>query len=292
MKYADVSCALILFSISCATIAAGQSLPVTIIDQNSYWRYTFSPEEGWNNIDYNSSSWDIGICPFSNGATGGHDTCPSGIEIFTGFPLNKTLYARDEFELTKIPESGKLYLAYANAMTVYLNGINLGLRTHEGCGSYWNDEISVSGFRIGKNVLACVVEAGNESAFFDAMLTEVDLAENNTSNNLIPKMDHGAMNQLKVTFETTGGIGGLMITKIVDSEKLPADQADRLRQLVKASHFFELPAATPYIGPTRDFFHYKVTIESEGIKHTVESDEPAVPSELEPLLEWLRTSEP
>ena len=93
---------------------------------------------------------------------------------------------------------------------------------------------------------------------------------------------------MRVTFETTGGFAGLTTAKTIDSDKLPAEQANRLLQLVNASNFFNLPTPIPYRGPARDYFHYKLIIESEGKKHTLEVDEPAAPSELKPLIQWLR----
>ena len=97
---------------------------------------------------------------------------------------------------------------------------------------------------------------------------------------------------MRATFETTGGLGGLSMTKTIDSDKLPIEQANRLHQLVDASNFFNLPIAIPYRGPMRDFFHYKLIVESEGKIHTIEVDEPVAPSELKPLLQWLRTCKP
>jgi hypothetical protein len=94
---------------------------------------------------------------------------------------------------------------------------------------------------------------------------------------------------MRVTFETTGGFGGLTRTKTIDSDKLPTEQANRLRQLIDASNLFDLPATIAYSGPARDFFQYRLTVESEGKKHTIAVDEPAAPSELKPLLQWLRT---
>jgi len=82
------------------------------------------------------------------------------------------------------------------------------------------------------------------------------------------------------------------MTKTIDSDKLPIVQANRLHQLVDASNFFNLPSAIPYRGPIRDFFHYKLIVESEGKIHTMEVDEPVAPSELKPLLQWLRTFKP
>ncbi len=178
MRYVSPLCVSVLFFLAFTAIMTGPALAVTIIDQNSYWRYTFSPNNDWNTINYDSSSWDIGIAPFSNGATGGQDTCPSGIEKFTGFPLYKTLYARCEFYLDKIPKSGKLYVGYDNDLTAYLNGNPVVTKTHDGCGAYWNDEISLSGFTIGKNVIVCVVEDRGGSSFFDAKLTAEGLNTN------------------------------------------------------------------------------------------------------------------
>lgn len=94
---------------------------------------------------------------------------------------------------------------------------------------------------------------------------------------------------IRVTLETTGGFAGLTTTKSIDSDEIAAEQANRLRQFVEASDFFNLPATIAYRGPARDFFQYNLTVESEGKKHTIEVDEPAAPSELKPLLQWLRT---
>jgi hypothetical protein len=105
-------------------------------------------------------------------------------------------------------------------------------------------------------------------------------------------MSGNCIPHIRVTFETTGGFGGLTTTKTIDSDKLPPEQANRLRQQVDASNFFNLPATIAYSGPARDFFQYRLTVESEGKKHTIVVDEPAAPSELKPLLLWLRTFKP
>lgn len=78
-------------------------------------------------------------------------------------------------------------------------------------------------------------------------------------------------------------------TKTIDSDKLPAEKAMSLSQLVSASNFFNLPNAMAYRGPARDFFQVNLTIESEGKKHTVVVDEPAAPPELKPLIQLLKS---
>jgi hypothetical protein len=80
-------------------------------------------------------------------------------------------------ELTKILTKGDLYLAYDNDITVYLNGQNVYSKQKEGCGAYWNDEIAVSGFNTGKNVLVCVVKDRGDASFFDAKLIAYGISQ-------------------------------------------------------------------------------------------------------------------
>jgi len=95
---------------------------------------------------------------------------------------------------------------------------------------------------------------------------------------------------MRALIEITGGFGGLTTKKTIDSEKLIAEQANRIRQLVDASDFFNLPPTIAYSGQARDFFQYKLTVESEGKKHTVVVDEPAAPPALKPLIQFLRAT--
>jgi hypothetical protein len=94
---------------------------------------------------------------------------------------------------------------------------------------------------------------------------------------------------MRVALETRGGFGGLTTTKTIDSDKLPTEQANKLSLLVNASNFFNLPATIAYSGPARDFFQYKLAIETEGKKHTVAVDEPAASPELKTLIQLIRT---
>ena len=148
--------------------------PITraiIVNKSSGWGYTFSPIGDWTGIDYDTSRWVVGKAPFANLNPG---ACISGIALF---PLNTTLYARYEFELEKIPTSGKLYLAYDNDISVYLNGQNVYSKQKEGCGAYWNDEITISGFNKGKNALVCVVKDRGVASFFDAELIAYGISQ-------------------------------------------------------------------------------------------------------------------
>jgi hypothetical protein len=95
---------------------------------------------------------------------------------------------------------------------------------------------------------------------------------------------------MKIEFERTGGFAGLTLKKVIDSDKLPPEDANRLHQLIEASDFFNLPETIAAPGPSVDRFHYTVTVEDSGKKHTVDVDEAAVPPNLKPLLQWLTTT--
>ena len=97
---------------------------------------------------------------------------------------------------------------------------------------------------------------------------------------------------MKVTFETTGGLAGFTTTKTFDTDNLSADQANNLSKLVNSSKFFNQPASIAYSGPARDFFQYRLNIESDGKKHSVNVDEPAAPQELKPLIQLLKSIKP
>lgn len=73
----------------------------------------------------------------------------------------------------------------------------------------------------------------------------------------------------------------------LNTDSLPAEEAHKLQEMVKSAGFFELPAK--FSAPARgaDYFQYRLTVESEGRKHTVEVSEPSVPPSLRPLLQSL-----
>lgn len=84
----------------------------------------------------------------------------------------------------------------------------------------------------------------------------------------------------------------MRLATTIDSTTLPSDQAKALQGLVEAAHFFDLPAQIP--APAKaasalpaDQFHYRVTIESEGKRHTVEAGEAAGSPALQALLQEL-----
>jgi hypothetical protein len=91
----------------------------------------------------------------------------------------------------------------------------------------------------------------------------------------------------QVYFERSGGVAGIRLTATIDVRTLPSEEAGKLRQLIEAARFFDLPAVITLPDPGPDRFQYKLTVETEGGGHTVWTDEVAAPSSLRPLLKWL-----
>jgi hypothetical protein len=105
------------------------------------------------------------------------------------------------------------------------------------------------------------------------------------SNQLI--LSNQSIFNMIIEFEQTGGFVGLTLKKVIDLDKLPPEDANKLNQLVEASDFFNLPEAIAASRPGVDRFHYTVTVNASGKKHTVDVDEAAIPPKLKPLIQQL-----
>jgi hypothetical protein len=92
---------------------------------------------------------------------------------------------------------------------------------------------------------------------------------------------------MHIDFERTGGFGGIRLAATLDSATLPADQAGTLQGLIDAAHFFDLPAQLPAPPQAADQFHYHVTIEAAGRRHTVDAGEGAASPALQALFQQL-----
>jgi hypothetical protein len=95
---------------------------------------------------------------------------------------------------------------------------------------------------------------------------------------------------MRILFERTGGFAGRKIEGRIDSSTLSVSQARRLKELLKQSGFFALPAVLKSEHPGTDRFSYRVTVETEEGQHTVEAGEEAVPGPMRPLLDFLTRS--
>lgn len=93
---------------------------------------------------------------------------------------------------------------------------------------------------------------------------------------------------MQIQFERSGGFAGIRQTHSVSSDALPAEDQKKLTELVQGARFFELPATMRATEPGADRFQYKISVETDQGKHTVQVDEAAVPTQLQPLLAWLK----
>jgi hypothetical protein len=97
---------------------------------------------------------------------------------------------------------------------------------------------------------------------------------------------------MKVTFERSGGFAGIKKRTELDTNAMSPDDAGRLRALVDAAGFFNLPEGGPRVGGRAipDRFNYRITIDDAGRQHTVQADEAALAPAVRPLIEFLSTS--
>lgn len=92
---------------------------------------------------------------------------------------------------------------------------------------------------------------------------------------------------MNIQFERRGGFAGLRAGAALNTDSIPSDEADELLELINKADFFNLPEKFPVPKKGADYFQYRLTIETEGKKHTIEVSEPAVPVTLQPLLQFL-----
>jgi len=92
---------------------------------------------------------------------------------------------------------------------------------------------------------------------------------------------------MRIRFERSGGLIGKRMVATVDTESLSEEEARLLRSLVDAARFFDLPPTISAPVRIPDQFQYRLTVEVEGRRHTVEMSEATAPAELRPLLRRL-----
>lgn len=95
---------------------------------------------------------------------------------------------------------------------------------------------------------------------------------------------------MQIKLERSGGFTGIPQTHSVSTDQLPAEEARQVSDLVQKAGFYELPATIRSTQPGADRFQYDITVESERGAHKVTVDEGAVPSQLRPLLDWIKKS--
>ena len=92
---------------------------------------------------------------------------------------------------------------------------------------------------------------------------------------------------MQINFERTGGFSGMRMTVNIDTESLSSKEACELHELVNSSNYFELPAVIASSTFGADRFCYRITVEDQGRKHTVQMTDEAIPDELQQLFSKL-----
>ena len=108
---------------------------------------------------------------------------------------------------------------------------------------------------------------------------------------------------MRVSFERSGGSGGIRLTAELDTDQLQVtygatrmqralspEEARYLETLVESPGFFALPARTSSATRGADRFQYVITVESAGKRHTVQMTDEAAPAALRTLITCLRSA--
>ena len=94
---------------------------------------------------------------------------------------------------------------------------------------------------------------------------------------------------MRIDFTQGGGLGyfpGLNKPVTIEVDRLEASEAEELKRLVEAAHFFDLPATigAPARGAA-DYQYYILTVEDSGRRHTVRIFIPAEDVTLQELMQ-------
>jgi hypothetical protein len=80
----------------------------------------------------------------------------------------------------------------------------------------------------------------------------------------------------------------------LDTDTLPAQDAEEIRRLVAAAHFFELPASVgqPPIRGAADYRRYTITVDDGTVHHTVYVTDPVTDPHLQALITFAQKHRP
>ena len=90
----------------------------------------------------------------------------------------------------------------------------------------------------------------------------------------------------QINFKRTGGITGREIETNIDLNELPADEMQKLMQMITETNFFNIPQnLIQHSVP--DEHEYTITVEAGNTHHTIQTSDSTAPESLRPLLEKL-----
>jgi hypothetical protein len=92
---------------------------------------------------------------------------------------------------------------------------------------------------------------------------------------------------MQIQFERSGGFAGMTVAATIDTDQLPAQEADELRALIDAAGFFNLPAKPAIASVGADQFQYTISVKAEGRQHTIQTGDASASEALQRLLRRL-----
>jgi hypothetical protein len=93
---------------------------------------------------------------------------------------------------------------------------------------------------------------------------------------------------MRIEFQQSGGVAGIRRPAVtIDTASLPPEEAGKWHELVTAADFFNLPAASS-AGAARDAFSYRITVEADGRRHTIQTHDAAASPSLRLFIDRLR----
>jgi hypothetical protein len=95
---------------------------------------------------------------------------------------------------------------------------------------------------------------------------------------------------MRVEFKTDGGfvyLPGQGEPVTIDTDDLPAEEADELKRLLEAADFFDLPETSEPPPGAADYLRYTISVTSPEHSHTVHLTDPIEDPDVQALVEYL-----
>jgi len=89
---------------------------------------------------------------------------------------------------------------------------------------------------------------------------------------------------MKITYRRTGGFAPIPVSCALDTETMPADEAQELKRLVAASSIVQLESRRN--SAARDVRLHTIKVEDDGKE--VSFDDVSIPGEVRPLIQFLQ----
>lgn len=96
---------------------------------------------------------------------------------------------------------------------------------------------------------------------------------------------------MKIHFQRSGGLEGIVTDLKIDTDSISPEESSKLQKLINESNFFDLPEQILTKENAADYFTYKISIENQTKKHSIERNDFSLERKLHPLIEYLRNKQ-